>query len=85
MAELQIYLFDQQKELNNEQICHTVQVLLDIDKKQSDIIIENFEKIQDILDECQEMISQNNAEDVAKLDLNEFYDNYQSVSNQNTN
>lgn len=59
--------------------------MLDIDKKQSDIIIENFEKIQDILDECQEMISQNNAEDVAKLDLNEFYDNYQSVSNQNTN
>ena len=71
-AEVQLYLFESQSELTNEQINHAIQMIVDIDRKHQEIIIENFEKIEEVLDECQSFMAMTDIEDLAKIDLKDF-------------
>jgi len=47
-------------------------MIVDIDRKHQEIIIENFEKIEEVLDECQSFMAMTDIEDLAKIDLKDF-------------
>ena len=79
-AEIQIYLFKCQKDLTNDQINHAVQMIVEIDKKHQEIIIENFERIKEVLDECQSLMAMGGTDDFSKLDLKDFKDEEQNPS-----
>ena len=52
-------------------------MIVDIDKKHQEIIIENFEKIEEVLEECQSLMAMTDIEDLAKIDLKDFKEDEQ--------
>lgn len=59
--------------------------MVDIDRKHLEIIIENFERIEEVLDECQCLIADNDIDDLAKLDLKDFKDDETQAHSEKTN